>query len=185
MFKFEFFYAPTEEFHRQIREELDRYDKDWPTVLSRGTVGFTQLFNRMIPLVSHVTLLIYAEAYSVVTALAARMEHAETLEEEACVSNALKFGRQAYLQRRISSEASIGKCCSATDINAAEPTAHRRTRAESLRAAAGTGAPAARPAAAAGADPRYWFGQSRQLGCTRRYTSVRAAADGSFTGETP
>jgi glycerol-3-phosphate O-acyltransferase len=109
LFKFEFFYAPTEEFHRQIREELDRYDKDWPTVLSRGTVGFTQLFNRMIPLVSHVTLLIYAEAYSVVTALAARMEHAETLEEEACVSDALKFGRQAYLQRRISSEASIGK----------------------------------------------------------------------------
>ena len=29
LFKFEFFYAPTEEFHQQIREELDRYDQDW------------------------------------------------------------------------------------------------------------------------------------------------------------
>ncbi len=109
LFKFEFFYAPTEEFHQQIREELNRYDKDWPTLLSQGTVGFSQLLNRMTPLVSHVTLLIYTEAYSVVAALAARMAHSETLEEEACVTDALKFGRQAYLQRRISSEASIGK----------------------------------------------------------------------------
>ncbi len=109
LFKFEFFYAPTEEFHRQIRQELDRYDNDWPTLLSQGPVGFTQLLNRMTPLVAHMTLLIYAEAYSVVAAMAARMDHAETLDEADCISNALKFGRQAYLQRRISSEASIGK----------------------------------------------------------------------------
>ncbi len=109
LFKFEFFYAPTEEFHQQIREELDRYDKDWPTLLSQGTVGFGQLLNRMTPLVSHVTLLIYTEAYSVVAALAARLAHSQSLEEETCVTDALKFGRQAYLQRRISSEASIGK----------------------------------------------------------------------------
>jgi glycerol-3-phosphate O-acyltransferase len=109
LFKFEFFYAPTEEFHQQIREELDRYHKDWHILLSQGTLGFGQLLNQMIPLVSHVTLLIYTEAYSVVAALAARMAYSETLEEEACVAAALKFGRQAYLQRRISSEASIGK----------------------------------------------------------------------------
>jgi glycerol-3-phosphate O-acyltransferase len=109
LFKFEFFYAPTDEFHRQIREELDRYDDDWQTLLGQGSIGFTQLLNRMTPLVAHVALLIYVEAYSVVAAMAARMEHSETLEESACISDALKFGRQAYLQRRISSEASIGK----------------------------------------------------------------------------
>jgi len=109
LFKFEFFYAPTEEFHQQIREELDRYHPDWHIVLGQGTLGFGQLLNQMIPLVSHVTLLIYTEAYSVVAALAARLGHAQALEEEACVTAALKFGRQAYLQRRISSEASIGK----------------------------------------------------------------------------
>jgi glycerol-3-phosphate O-acyltransferase len=109
LFKFEFFYAPTEGFHQQIREELDRYDQQWPVLLSQGTAGFGQLLNVMTPLVSHMTLLIYTEAYSVVAALAARLDYSETLEEEACVTNALKFGRQAYLQRRISSEASIGK----------------------------------------------------------------------------
>ena len=109
LFKFEFFYAPTEMFHQQIREELSRYDKDWQTLLSRGTFAFGQLLNRMTPLVSHVTLLIFTEAYSIVAALAARMAYSETLVEQACVADALKLGRQAYLQRRINSEASIGK----------------------------------------------------------------------------
>ena len=109
LFKFEFFYAPTEIFHQQIREELSRYDEDWQTLLRQGTFAFGQLLNRMTPLVSHVTLLIFTEAYSIVAALAARMAYSETLVEQACVADALKLGRQAYLQRRINSEASIGK----------------------------------------------------------------------------
>ena len=109
LFKFEFFYAPTEEFHQQIRDELDRYDADWENLLAQGAAGFGQLLNAMTPLVAHVTLLTYAEAYSVVAALVARMEPTESLEQEDCVSEALKYGRQAYLQRRISSESSIGK----------------------------------------------------------------------------
>ena len=109
LFKFEFFYAPTEEFHQQIRDELERYDADWQNLLAQGAAGFGQLLNAMTPLVSHVTLLTYAEAYSVVAALVARMEPTESLEQEDCVSEALKYGRQAYLQRRISSESSIGK----------------------------------------------------------------------------
>lgn len=109
LFKFEFFYAPTEVFHQQIREELSRYDKDWQTLLSEGASAVGQLLNRMTPLVSHATLLIFTEAYSIVAALAARMAYSETLVEQACVTDALKLGRQAYLQRRISSEASIGK----------------------------------------------------------------------------
>jgi len=109
LFKFEFFYAPTEEFHRQIREELQRYDDNWEELLGQGAVGFGQMLNSMIPLVSHVTLLTYAEAYSVVATLLAGMETNESLDESACIERALKFGRQAYLQRRISSESSIGK----------------------------------------------------------------------------
>ena len=109
LFKFEFFYAPTEEFHQQIREELERYDSNWESLVAQGTMGFGQLLNGMTLLVSHVTLLTFIEAYSVVTSLAARMEPTDTLEQDACINDALKFGRQAYLQRRISSESSIGK----------------------------------------------------------------------------
>jgi glycerol-3-phosphate O-acyltransferase len=109
LFKFEFFYAPTEEFHQQIREELDRYNDDWENLLSQGAAGFGLMLNAMIPLVSHVTLLTYAEAYSVVATLLAGLSDTESLEQDDCVDQALKFGRQAYLQRRISSESSIGK----------------------------------------------------------------------------
>ena len=109
LFKFEFFYAPTEEFHQQIRQELCRYDVNWESWLEQDSGNFDQLLRVMKPLVAHATLLIYVEAYSVVASLAARMDDNDSLDEEACVSSALKFGRQAYLQRRISSESSIGK----------------------------------------------------------------------------
>jgi glycerol-3-phosphate O-acyltransferase len=63
----------------------------------------------MYPLVAHATLLPFIEAYSVVFDLLARLDAAGVMEQEDCVSQALKEGKQAYLQRRISSEASIGK----------------------------------------------------------------------------
>jgi glycerol-3-phosphate O-acyltransferase len=109
LFKFEFFYAPTEQFHQQIREELSRYTENWEELVQQGGPGFLQVQNNMLLLVSHVTLLTYAEAYSIVADLLARMEDSESLSEEQCVTNALKHGQQAYLQRRISSPASIGK----------------------------------------------------------------------------
>lgn len=109
LFKFEFFYAPTVEFHRQIREELERYDASWEETLLTGRRGFTRLLIDMRPLIGHMSLLTYAEAYSVVADLATRLPADESLEEQDCVNRALKLGRQAYMQRRISSESSIGK----------------------------------------------------------------------------
>jgi len=109
LFKFEFFYAPTELFHQQIREELSRYAENWEELLQQGAPGFLTLQANMLLLVSHVTLLTYAEAYSVVADLLARMEPGESLSEDDCVSRSLKLGHQAYLQRRISSPSSIGK----------------------------------------------------------------------------
>jgi glycerol-3-phosphate O-acyltransferase len=109
LFKFEFFYAPTEQFRQQIRDELNRYHEGWEAVLEQGAAGLAQMLDQLYPIVAHVTLLTYAEAYSVVASLVARMEHGETIDEDSCVSEALTYGRQRYLQRRISSESSIGK----------------------------------------------------------------------------
>jgi glycerol-3-phosphate O-acyltransferase len=41
--------------------------------------------------------------------LLARLDASAGMQEEECVTRALKVGKQAYLQRRITSEASIGK----------------------------------------------------------------------------
>ncbi|HEY7774969.1 MAG TPA: glycerol-3-phosphate acyltransferase, partial [Kineobactrum sp.] len=109
LFKFEFFYAPTTQFHQEIRDELERYNPQWENLVARGPGGFTQLLLGMTPLVAHVSLLTYAEAYSVVSDLLARLPPEQSLDRQTCINQALKLGRQLYLQRRISSESSIGK----------------------------------------------------------------------------
>jgi len=108
LFKFEFFYSPTAEFHQEIRDELARYHPDWESLPANTPGGFTQLLLGMTPVVAHVTLLTYVEAYSVVSDLAARMGDAP-LDSQQCVTDALTLGQQLYLQRRISSASSIGK----------------------------------------------------------------------------
>ena len=109
LFKFEFFYAPTDEFRDQVREELNHYDSEWETRLDNET-GFAQrLVGEFGPLVAHATLLSFVEAYRVVADVLALQPHDHDVEEKDAVNQALAYGRQAYLQRRISSEASIGK----------------------------------------------------------------------------
>ena len=54
------------------------------------------------------------------------MEGSESLTEDQCVTKALKLGQQAYLQRRISSPASIGKLLFKNGFKLAE---HRKLTA--------------------------------------------------------
>jgi len=108
-FKFEFFYPSKKKFKKQLRLELDRVDENWREQLEMGGQAVQELLNKMYPLVAHASLLPFVEAYSVVFDLLARLDANEMLEKEDCVNRALKAGKQAYLQRRITSEASIGK----------------------------------------------------------------------------
>jgi len=60
-------------------------------------------------MVGHAILLPFAEAYSVVADILARARPGDPVDEKALLDAALIEGRQAWLLRRISSEASIGK----------------------------------------------------------------------------
>jgi glycerol-3-phosphate O-acyltransferase len=64
---------------------------------------------RFEPLMGHAALLPYVEAYTVVLDELVRLKRGEVMDQEACVGAALKNAKQAYLLRRITSEASIGK----------------------------------------------------------------------------
>ena len=108
-FKFEFFYPEKKEFRQQLEQELGRVDSAWSDRLARGGPEILALLEDLRPLVAHASLLPFVEAYSVVFDLLARLPASEGLQEAECVSAALKQGKQAYLQRRITSEASIGK----------------------------------------------------------------------------
>ncbi len=109
LFKFEFFYPPREEFRAGLVAELMRVDARWRERLSGDLQDTRRLARRLQPFIGHAALLSFVEAYAVVVDLLARLAPGETLEQKRCVELALKEGRQAYLLRRISSEASIGK----------------------------------------------------------------------------
>ncbi|MCJ7815696.1 MAG: hypothetical protein MUP31_06565, partial [Xanthomonadales bacterium] len=108
-FKFEFFYPSKRKFKKQLRTELERTDPRWEDRLLAGQHETLLMLSGMQPLLAHATLLPFVEAYSVVFDLLARLGATDSLQEDECVARALKAGKQAYLQRRITSEASIGK----------------------------------------------------------------------------
>jgi len=108
-FKFEFFYPKKKLFRKDLSAELARIDPEWERRLDQGGQGLRVLLSEMQPLVAHESLLQFVEAYSVVFDLLARLDAPEALDEAECASRALKEGKQLYLQRRITSEASIGK----------------------------------------------------------------------------
>jgi glycerol-3-phosphate O-acyltransferase len=109
LFKFEFFYPAKPEYRKNLKAELARSDPDWQAKLDEGGVMLKSLTNRMQPLIGHAVFLPFVEAYTVVLDILSRLELGEVIDKKACVEAALKEGRQAYLLRRITSEASIGK----------------------------------------------------------------------------
>ena len=109
LLKFEFFYPPREQFRSELMAELDRTDAHWREHLAGDRVLLRRLAGRLQPLTGHAVLLPYFEAYAIVVDLLARLAPAEQLDAKHCVALALKEGRQAYLLRRVSSEASVGR----------------------------------------------------------------------------
>jgi glycerol-3-phosphate O-acyltransferase len=109
LFKFEFFYSPTQEFHNEIRSELVRYDKDWESRLDRDADYGVQLLRDFRPLIAHATLTQFVEAYYVVADVMAMTPPEEEITADECLKQCFGYGQQSYLRRRISSQASIGK----------------------------------------------------------------------------
>lgn len=109
LFKFEFFYPPRDEHRVAIEGELARIDPVWDRRLASGDRGIAQLMRRCQPVVGHAILLPFAEAYSIVAEQLARAKPRDIVDEKSLLDAALIEGRQAYLLRRISSEAAIGK----------------------------------------------------------------------------
>ncbi len=106
LFKFEFFYPPTEAFRQEIAAELELLDSNWASELSEGSKGARRLLLRASPHVAHMTLQMYVESYSIAADLLANLAPGETIGTEDFIDRCMNYGKQALLQRRISSEAS-------------------------------------------------------------------------------
>lgn len=106
-FKFEFFYPETDEYKSAIDAEFKRYDENWEKTLASG--GAENLLRLQGPLIAHAVLRPFTEAYLVVADVLLSINKTDPSDESTVVAAALKLGKQAFLQRRITSEESIGK----------------------------------------------------------------------------
>lgn len=109
LFKHEFYFSPRREFREEIREELERMDPEWAAAVSGGENSTTALLSRAAPLVAHATLLDFLYAYLIMARLLEKADDGEPRSKGEWVATALRYGRQAYLQRSITSDASIGR----------------------------------------------------------------------------
>ena len=107
IYKFEFFYPDFEQHKADIAAELNRYASGWKSKIEDGKGAV--LLTQMEPLISHSVLRPFTEAYSIVADILLDHKFDNADREKSVVDAALKLGKQAFLQRRITSEESIGK----------------------------------------------------------------------------
>ena len=84
------------------------YDKDWQKNIE-GDDYVTVIFDKLTPLVAHASLTPFIEAYRIVSDNLARLDAMQRWDEQEMLDLSFKYGKQLYLQRRISSRASMGK----------------------------------------------------------------------------
>jgi glycerol-3-phosphate O-acyltransferase len=105
LLKFEFYFKDRDEHRRQVRAEMDRHEPAWEERLRAGPLGADALLAGMRPLVSHVVVRPFVEAYRIVADVLA---HDDGLSDEAeVVRRALGLGRQYVAQRRLRSSESV------------------------------------------------------------------------------
>jgi len=115
LLKFEFYFKDRDEHRRGVREEMDRQDPDWEELLGAGPAGADALLAQMRPLVSHLLVRPFVEAYRLVAevlvhegapAEGAPAEGASADDAEV-IRRALGLGHQYVAQRRLRSSESV------------------------------------------------------------------------------
>lgn len=107
IFKFEFFYSSTDSFEQEIRDELGRYEPKWEQLLIESADNADTLLKTFTPLIGHATLIQFTEAYWIAGNVLTKLGEGPPPDQSAFVNSALKYGRRAYLQQRISSKSGI------------------------------------------------------------------------------
>jgi glycerol-3-phosphate O-acyltransferase len=110
LLKFEFYFREREEHMAGIRAEMDRHDPGWESLIESGPVGVETLLSRMRPLVSHVVVRPFVEAYWLVADVLASEASGGPcgpVEEQAVIRRALGLGHQYVAQRRLRSSESV------------------------------------------------------------------------------
>jgi glycerol-3-phosphate O-acyltransferase len=116
LLKFEFYFKDRDEHRRQVQAEMDRHDPAWEERLRAGPVEADALLSAMRPLVSHVMVRPFVDAYRLVADVLAS-DHTlasggpadgdGAADREEVVRRALGLGQQYVAQRRLRSSESV------------------------------------------------------------------------------
>ena len=105
LLKFEFYFKDRDEHWRQVREEMARHDPAWEDRLRAGPMEADALLAEMRPLVSHIMVRPFVEAYRIVADVLA---HDDVPTDDSDVTRrALGLGHQYVAQRRLRSSESV------------------------------------------------------------------------------
>jgi len=105
LLKFEFYFQDRDEHHRQVQAEMDRHDPRWEERLRAGPADADALLASMRPLVSHVLVRPFVEAYRIVADVLA--DDAMLTDSGEVIRRALGLGRQYVAQRRLRSSEAV------------------------------------------------------------------------------
>ena len=119
LLKFEFFFAPTEEFRHELRAELAILDPDWELQVAEPGAAWRALTETRLRLAPHL-LSSFLEAYLVVAERLADHDPAVTIDEKEFLAECLGVAHQYRLQRRIQSTESISRELFGTALRLAE-----------------------------------------------------------------
>jgi len=118
LLKFEFFFAPTEEFEDQIRNELSFHDPEWRNHLAADDVD--AVLRTFTPFQSHIVLRPFVEAYRVIGDLIEMDAYSSRIDTDGLGKRAMDLGQQYALQGRIHTRESVSQVLFDAAIKLAE-----------------------------------------------------------------
>ena len=118
LLKFEFFFAPSEEFEDQIRAELTFHDEDWKQKIADG--GIDGVLRAFRPFQSHIVLRPFFEAYRVIGDLIEEDAYSSVIDVDGLGKRAMALGKQYSLQGRIHTPESVSNVLFDAAIRLAE-----------------------------------------------------------------
>ncbi|NND01547.1 MAG: glycerol-3-phosphate 1-O-acyltransferase [Acidimicrobiia bacterium] len=118
LLKFEFFFAPSEEFEDQIRAELSFHDPEWRSKIKADDVdGLLRAFQ---PFQSHIVLRPFFEAYRVIGDLIEQDAYSSVIDKDDLGKRAMALGKQYALQGRIHTPEAVSQVLFDAAIKLAE-----------------------------------------------------------------
>jgi len=105
LLKFDFYFRERDEYLRGVHQEMDRHDPAWEQRLRSGPIEADALLASMRPLVSHVIVRPFVEAYRLVADVLASQDPPD--DDAEVIQRALGLGRQYVAQGRLRSSESV------------------------------------------------------------------------------